>query len=89
MLIENSIITVDFAKSALHVNNKPTRHTHGYFLINMKRDIFTPKWGKLIKRDIGFKADTLEMIRFACLVMSIQQLPGFATIFFYLLEKST
>ena len=25
-----------------------------------------------------FKADTLEMIRFACLVISIQQLPGFA-----------
>ena len=40
---------------------------------------------KLIKRNIGFKADTLEM---ACLVISIQQLPGFATKSF-LLEKPT
>ena len=66
--------------------NKPTRHTHGYFLIYMKRDIFTPKWEKkLIKRNIGFKADTLEM---ACLLISIQQLPSFATKSF-LLEKPT
>ena len=47
-----------------------------------------PSGKKLIKRYIGFKSDTLEMIQFACLVIPIQQLPGFATKSF-LLEKST
>ena len=47
-----------------------------------------PSGKKLIKRNIGFKSDTLGMMQFACLVISIQQLPGFATKSF-LLEKST
>ena len=55
----------------------------------MKRDIFILKWAKLIKRNTGFKADTLEMIRFACLEIPIQQLPGFASKYFFLLEKPT
>ena len=40
------------------------------------------------KKNIGFEADTLEMIRFACLVISIQQFPGFVTKSM-LLAKST
>ena len=58
-------------------------------MVYMKRDIFTPKWTKSHKKkSTGFESDTLEMIRFACFVISIQQFPSFATKSI-LLAKST
>ena len=47
-----------------------------------------PSGQKDIKKNTGFESDTLQMIRFACFVISIQQFPGFATKSI-LLAKST
>ena len=54
----------------------------------MKRDIFTSRWTISHKKNVGFEADSLEIKQFACLVISIQQFPGFAMKSF-LLAKST